>query len=227
MTIDLIIKEREMKKLTMILISLCVVAFFGCGGNEAPVIESVETNRTEVEPGGEIAINVTASDPDGDELTYVYEISSGEIIGTGSIVTWVAPQMEGGQFIKVTIRDEENWTQESIKVDVIAKSGDECPFSFSIETESTTASGVNGIGTLTQGGNPIQGATVEVKNCDTGQSGSATTNAQGQIRLGNVFGRVMPEHTVKITATHNGVTCVWCFQPSDQRWRRVPCPTGC
>ncbi len=109
-----------MRILAVILISLPLAMFLACGGNELPVIKEVLTNKTDVEPGGELAINVIASDPDGDPLTYNYVVSAGEIVGSGSIVTWKAPNTEGTHFIKVVVGDGEDQDQESLTIEVVA-----------------------------------------------------------------------------------------------------------
>ncbi len=110
-----------MRILAAILVGLPLVMFLACGGNEVPVIKEVLTNKIDVEPGGELAINVIASDPDGDPLTYNYVVSAGEIVGSGSIVIWKAPNTEGTHFIKVVVGDGEDEDQESLTVQVIAK----------------------------------------------------------------------------------------------------------
>lgn len=110
-----------MRTLIVILIGLAVTMFFGCGDtfNDPPEIEEIAINKTEIEPGDAVAINVIASDPDGDKLTYEYEFSAGEIVGSSSIVTWIAPDEPGIQFIKVTVSDGDKWDQESIEIEVI------------------------------------------------------------------------------------------------------------
>jgi len=152
--------EKELRTLIAMFIGLTAVTLFGCGStfNDPPRIENIATNKTEIRPGDEVAINVIAKDPDGDALTYEYQVSSGEIVGSGSIVTWIAPQTEGTQFLKVTVSDGDKWDQESITLDVIAEEGAPCPFGLAVETELTTTAGVYGLGTLTQSGNPIEGA---------------------------------------------------------------------
>jgi len=105
-----------MRILTVILASLFLVMLSGCEKyfNEPPIIEEVAASKTEVGPGDEITINVVANDPDGDELSYEYEVSAGEIEGSGSIVTWIAPLEEGTYFINVIVRDKYARTQRSI-----------------------------------------------------------------------------------------------------------------
>jgi len=105
---------------TIMLGIMFVVMYCGCGGyfNDPPVIEEIAVSKMEVEPGEEITINVVTNDPDSDELTYEYEVSGGEIRGTGGMVGWIAPEEEGTYFINVTVRDKYDWVQESITMAV-------------------------------------------------------------------------------------------------------------
>lgn len=62
---------------------MCIFAviFSGCSGyfNDPPVIEEIAVSKMEVSPGEEVTVNIVANDPDGDELTYEYEVSGGHI----------------------------------------------------------------------------------------------------------------------------------------------------
>ena len=46
-----------------------------------------------------------ASDPDGDELSYIWSVNGGSISGEGSVATWVAPNAYGTYTITVTVTD--------------------------------------------------------------------------------------------------------------------------
>lgn len=73
--------------------------------NNPPHISSLTANPTEVEPNGSSSIACTASDPDGDALTYVWSATSGSINGSGSNVTWIAPGNEGTFSITCEVQD--------------------------------------------------------------------------------------------------------------------------
>jgi len=73
--------------------------------NHAPVIERVTESATTVESGGRVEIEITASDEDGDRLTYHYEPSDGTISGSGSKVSWIAPEHTGQFSISVHVSD--------------------------------------------------------------------------------------------------------------------------
>ena len=75
--------------------------------NHAPIIENVEAAQTTLLPGESTEITVTAIDPDDDEIFYEYESTGGSLSGTGSTVTWTAPNTNGKYTITVTVNDGE------------------------------------------------------------------------------------------------------------------------
>jgi hypothetical protein len=74
-------------------------------GNSAPVITSVTPGSATVPPGGSTTVTCTATDADGDTLTYSWQASLGTISGTGSSVTWDAPMAEGTYSIQCDVED--------------------------------------------------------------------------------------------------------------------------
>ncbi len=81
--------------------------------NSDPVITSVTVNPTSVNANGTVSVNVVASDPDGDALTYSYVVSGGAISGSGADVTWAAPSAEGAHSVNVTVSDGKGGTATS------------------------------------------------------------------------------------------------------------------
>ncbi|MBA7629123.1 hypothetical protein ES703_36621 [subsurface metagenome] len=73
--------------------------------NSPPVVESLAAAQARVGRGESVAIKCVASDPDGDELSYQWSASGGDISGQGAIVTWTAPDMSGGYVISVRVTD--------------------------------------------------------------------------------------------------------------------------
>jgi len=77
----------------------------GVAVNHSPVIDSLTAERQKVRKAMTSTIECTASDPDGDELSYTWSTSEGSISGEGSVVTWVAPNTFGTYTITVTVTD--------------------------------------------------------------------------------------------------------------------------
>ena len=74
--------------------------------NDPPVIESLNTERRGCVPTQSSAIECIASDPEGDELTYAWTATGGEISGQGTAITWTAPEAFGTYTITVTVTDD-------------------------------------------------------------------------------------------------------------------------
>lgn len=73
--------------------------------NQPPVIASLTAEPQTVKKAMTSAIQCTASDPDGDKLSYAWSASRGKISGKGSAATWVAPDAFGTYTITVTVSD--------------------------------------------------------------------------------------------------------------------------
>jgi hypothetical protein len=80
--------------------------------NQLPVVNSVTASPATLKPGETSTVTCTASDPDGDTLTYTWSASGGAISGTGKIVTWQAPSATGEFLIKVKVDDSKGGTAE-------------------------------------------------------------------------------------------------------------------
>jgi hypothetical protein len=77
----------------------------GVAVNHSPVIDSLTAERQKVKKAMTSTIECTASDPDGDKLSYTWSTSGGSISGEGSAVSWVAPNTFGTYTITVTVTD--------------------------------------------------------------------------------------------------------------------------
>jgi len=73
--------------------------------NHLPAITSLEAEPEKVIPSGSCQIVCTASDADGDELSYNWSASGGEINGEGATVTWTAPDSAGSYDVTATVTD--------------------------------------------------------------------------------------------------------------------------
>jgi hypothetical protein len=109
-----------MRHLTFPVVAVCTLlaAIFilqGCGDdsttgptNKAPEISGLSAEPDTVDPMGTSVITCTASDADGDSLSYAWNPQQGTISGTGDEVTWNATATPGSYSIVVTVTDEKS-----------------------------------------------------------------------------------------------------------------------
>ena len=98
---------RENKRLLLIAsLALLLVTLPGCTLlNKDPVIRSIDMAETQLKVTESSIIVAVASDPDGDELSYEWTASGGNISSRGPIATWTAPSTPGSYTIDVTVMD--------------------------------------------------------------------------------------------------------------------------
>ena len=90
----------------LLLLTSFVFVIGGCVPvNHPPAITSLEAKQNVVAPLNSCLIECVASDPDGDELTYEWSASKGNITGAGATVAWSAPEAEGIYNIMVKVSD--------------------------------------------------------------------------------------------------------------------------
>ena len=86
-----------------------VIAVFLLGGcslaKHPPIIRSLKAEPEAVSPSGLCHIECIATDYDGDELSYEWSASKGDINGDGAAVNWSAPESEGIYNIMVEVTD--------------------------------------------------------------------------------------------------------------------------
>jgi hypothetical protein len=73
--------------------------------NESPTISSLVASAAWTSPSGSLQVTCTASDPDGDLLSYEWTTNGGKISGTGAVVNWTAPQAIGTYNVTVVVKD--------------------------------------------------------------------------------------------------------------------------
>jgi len=73
--------------------------------NRAPIIDELSTDKDYLVMGASSEIHANATDPNNDELTYTWVVTSGEIKGEGSSVTWEAPSTPGAHTITLIVTD--------------------------------------------------------------------------------------------------------------------------
>ncbi len=78
--------------------------------NRPPVI-SCAPERNPIIAGERVAINSTASDPDGDPLTYSYSASGGQVSGTGAVAQFDSTGLSAGSYtVTGTVNDGQGGT---------------------------------------------------------------------------------------------------------------------
>ena len=85
----------------------------------------------EVERGGEAILTATASDPDGDPLTYSWSASDGVITGSDdtAVVRWTAPDRVGTVTIRVRVSDGRGrWETARANIEVLVVLPERTPF---------------------------------------------------------------------------------------------------
>jgi hypothetical protein len=73
--------------------------------NSPPTITSLVADADWVLPLGSLNVTCDASDPDGDELSYEWTATGGDISGTDAVVNWTAPQEAGAYNVTVVVKD--------------------------------------------------------------------------------------------------------------------------
>jgi len=79
---------------------------FTCPDNNDPSLDSFNfSGSSPMDPGASATVSVTASDPDGDPLTYNWTTTGGTITGSGSSITWTAPTESDFYNVNIEITD--------------------------------------------------------------------------------------------------------------------------
>ena len=73
--------------------------------NEQPIITSLVADAEWTLLGGTLQLMCTASEPDGDELSYEWSTTGGDISGMGAVVNWTAPEEVGMYDVTVVVKD--------------------------------------------------------------------------------------------------------------------------
>lgn len=73
--------------------------------NHSPIIERLTAEHSVVNEGESTYIECVASDPDEDELSYLWAATGGDISDEGSTITWTAPDTCESYVVTVTVID--------------------------------------------------------------------------------------------------------------------------
>ena len=78
--------HRRPLTVVLFLLLLLLLVSVSCGGNNPPEISSLSADPETIAPGSTCTITCTASDTDGDSLTYSWSEDGWSIEGSGSSV---------------------------------------------------------------------------------------------------------------------------------------------
>jgi len=74
--------------------------------NRNPVISGVSvTIPNPVAPGAQLNYSVQASDPDGDALSYQFQVTAGSVSNNGPNAVWIAPNIAGAHSMTISVSD--------------------------------------------------------------------------------------------------------------------------
>lgn len=90
--------------------------------NSVPVISSITADPSSIELNGTSTITCDATDDDGDNLSYSWSATGGNISGSSSMITYTAPNTDGTYTITCTVNDG-NGGEDSETVNVTVTSG--------------------------------------------------------------------------------------------------------
>ncbi len=89
----------------MVIVAAAVLLLASSCNSQRPVITSLEAEAEWTAPLGSLRVTCNASSPDGDELSYDWSTTGGNITGTGPEVIWTAPEEVGMYDITVVVED--------------------------------------------------------------------------------------------------------------------------
>jgi hypothetical protein len=90
--------------------------------NRLPIITGLGAEAEWVAPLGGLQMTCTASDPDGDGLSYEWITTGGDISGTGAAAIWTAPE-EVGMYDVTVVVDDGHGGKDTGSLTVIASKG--------------------------------------------------------------------------------------------------------
>jgi len=100
---------NKKRRLVIMVVAVATVLFLASScttsTNNQPIITSLEPEVERIAPLGSLQVVCIASDPDGDELSYDWSASAGEISGDGDTAIWTAPASEGSYSVAVVVAD--------------------------------------------------------------------------------------------------------------------------
>lgn len=112
-------KSRWLAALILVTITALLIGG-GCTANKLPVVSSLAIiTEGEINPGATAQIECTATDPDGDELSYTWSANGGIIYGTEANIAWIAPEAPGTYTINVEVSDGHDIATGQLTISVL------------------------------------------------------------------------------------------------------------
>lgn len=87
--------------------------------NQPPVISAMVAVSTTVAARGLASVSISASDPDGDKLTYVWTSTAGTLSYTGSSAYWLAPSTPGVYAVTCVVSDAKTPVSRAVTVTAV------------------------------------------------------------------------------------------------------------
>ena len=135
--------KRRSLTTTVIAIATLLLLASSCttSANNQPIIASLEPDTQAVVPLSSVQVVCTASDPDGDELSYAWSASAGQIDGAGDTVGWIAPAFEGSYSVAVVVTDGHGGQATASVIIAVRANNPPAITSLTADPEWTTPSG--------------------------------------------------------------------------------------
>ncbi len=110
------------QKRCLVIIAAAVLLLASSCNSQRPVITSLEAEAEWTAPLDSLQVTCNASDPDGDELSYEWSTTGGNITGTGPEVIWNAPEEVGMYDITVVVENGQG-RKDTESIVLIASNG--------------------------------------------------------------------------------------------------------
>jgi hypothetical protein len=108
--------------ITLMTLAILCISINACAAyvNKPPAISGITATHLLVYPKGTVELECIASDNEGDNMSFTWSSTDGEITGNGPKVTWTAPNEYGEFHIMVLVEDEDGGSsKDSITIGVV------------------------------------------------------------------------------------------------------------
>uniref|UniRef100_A0A7C4GHG3 P/Homo B domain-containing protein n=1 Tax=candidate division WOR-3 bacterium TaxID=2052148 RepID=A0A7C4GHG3_UNCW3 len=99
------------------MLAIALMGTIGCDANHAPVLGAITVSADTCVPGGTAVLRISATDADGDLVTFTWETTAGTLSQTtGDTVIWTAPSVSGPATFTVVGSDGRGGADSASKV---------------------------------------------------------------------------------------------------------------